>query len=309
MTEARQVGQNTRRNTRKMAARCLLALGLVGVLANCGDMRDGKDVAEGEALLVAATIFPLADITAELAGSEAEVLTIVPAGADPHAFDPTPDLARKLEDGVLVIGVGAHLDDWVVSLSRGAGVRLLLLSEGLTLTEGDPHIWLDPIMVRDELLPRIADALTEILPGSGDQIARRAEAYRDSLTNLDAEIRSELADVTSPHFVASHAAWGYFAARYGLEQVGAIYHGHGREPGPRELAALVDRARLAGVRGVFSEPQLGETAARALAHEIGAELGVLEPLGGPEAPGAESYLDLMRSNAREFARILAAPSD
>jgi len=282
---------------------------VLAFLVGCGGDSARPSPGEAPAPLVAATIFPLADIAATIGGQAVEVLTIVPAGADPHAFDPTPDLVRRLERAGLVLAIGAHLDDWVVGLARGAGAPLLTLTSGIALSAGDPHIWLDPVLVRDEVLPKITRALVQLSPDAEAEITHRAELYRDSLTALDAEIRQMLADVVSPFFVAAHDAWGYFASRYALEQVGVIYRGHGSEPGPRELADLVERARRAGVRAVFTEPQLGETAARALATELGAEVGLLDPLGGAGVEARDSYLAMLRANANEFARVLAVRRD
>jgi zinc transport system substrate-binding protein len=150
----------------------------------------------------------------------------------------------------------------------------------------------------------LVDALIEISPTSADGIRARATRCQSELTALDAEIRAQLARVSSRAFVASHPAWTYFAARYDLDEVGVVYRAEGREPGPRELAALVDRARRDKVRAVFTEPQLGALGVRALADELGATVETLDPLGGAGVAERGSYFELLRYDARSFAAAL-----
>jgi ABC-type Zn uptake system ZnuABC Zn-binding protein ZnuA len=91
--------------------------------------------------------------------------------------------------------------------------------------------------------------------------------------------------------------------------VGVLYPSPGRELTPRELGVLVDDARRAGVRAVFTEPQLGETGAKALADELGAGIGMLDPLGGQGIAGRDSYPALLRFNARALAEALGRSHD
>jgi zinc transport system substrate-binding protein len=204
----------------------------------------------------------------------------------------------------------------------GAGrphLRRLVLTEGMELEgeahadppgdeggTGNPHVWLDPVRVRDEIVPRMSAFLQEIAPADAAAIRVRAGAVADSLTALDARIRGILANVRTRDFIATHDAWTYFAARYGLTSLGSLFERPGHEPSARSLAALVDAARVHEVHAVLAEPQLAETAARALAGEIDAPVVMVDPLGGPGLDGRESYYDLLRYDARAFARALDA---
>jgi zinc transport system substrate-binding protein len=255
--------------------------------------------------VVAVTLFPLGDVVREVAGPDADVVVILPAGASPATFEPPPDLVRRLAGARLVIAVGAGADDWAAGPAHALGAPLLTLTGAMTLQYGhNPHVWLDPILVRDAILPQVTAALVRVIPAAEPALRTRAAEYRESLTALDAEIRATLSTVESRAFVATHPAWPYFASRYGLRQVGVLYPSPGRELTPREFAALVDEARRAGVRAVFTEPQLGDTGVRALADELGAQIGVLDPLGGPALADRNSYIALLRFDARALARTL-----
>ena len=272
--------------------------------------------------LVVATIFPVADLVARIGGDAVRVETLLPPRASVHTWEATPAQVRSLSHARAYVTVGGGLDGWLEEFGADVpALRTVCLTDGMRLrradeahagegsgsgTSGDPHVWLDPVLVRDEILPRIAALLVELAPGRRDALLARAGAMADSLTVLDAEIRRLLAGRTRSGFVATHDAWSYFAERYGLEVIGNLYEGPGHEPSAKGLARIVDAARASGLRTVLSEPQLSEAAARALAAELNADVVLVDPLGGPGVPGRESYLDLMRFNARAFARALGS---
>jgi len=267
---------------------------------------------------VVATIFPVADLVARVGGDAVRVETLLPPRASVHTWEATPAQVRSMSHARAYITVGGGLDGWLEELGADApALRTLRLTDGMRLrradeahasegTSGDPHVWLDPILVRDEILPRIAGLLSELVPERRGELLARAGAMGDSLTALDGEIRRLLARRTRSGFIATHDAWAYFADRYGLEAIGNLYEGPGHEPSAKGLARIVDAARAAGLTTVLSEPQLSEAAARALAAELSADVVLVDPLGGPGMPGRESYLDLMRFNARAFARALGS---
>ena len=263
--------------------------------------------------VVAVTLHPLASIAEFVAGSGVSVRTLLPPGAHPDTYEATPRMAEALGGASLLIRVGGAADDW---LGTSAATEALVVTQGLTLLgesgareaagTGNPHVWLDPVLMRDEVLPRISAALVRIAPDSAAAIRGRAAAYSDSLTALDGEIRAMLARVRTRRYVSSHPAWVYFAARYGLEEVGTLHPSPGTELGSRELARLVDAARSAGVGAVIAEPQLGPTGTTALAQELGVPVVTADPIGGAGVEGRSDYLSLMRYNAAAFARALGA---
>ncbi|MFW5951462.1 MAG: metal ABC transporter substrate-binding protein [Gemmatimonadota bacterium] len=267
--------------------------------------------------MVVATLHPVASVVRAVGGPVVRVRTLLPPGAHPHSYEATPREAEVLSAADLVVRVGGAADDWV---RQPAGMDAVVFTEGMELVEeaehehghdhdhgtGNPHVWLDPILVRDVLLPRVTDALVRLVPDSAAGIRERGAAYADSLTSLDAEIRRQLADVPTRRFIAAHPAWPYFSERYSLEQVGVLHSSPGVELGSRGLARLVDRARAEGVRAVIAEPQLGRAGVDALADELGIRVEVADAIGGEEMEGRESYLSLMRFNARAFARAFGA---
>ena len=160
---------------------------------------------------------------------------------------------------------------------------------------GNPHVWLDPLLVED-LAGRICRALSELDPEHSEEYSRNLSRFRKHLAELHQEIESTTARFSVREFVAFHPSWSYFARRYGLREVGIIQRSPGRNPTPRQIEEIVAAVRRYRIRAVFAEPQFNRTAARAIAEEAGVEVLILDPLGGPARPGRDSYLALMRHN-------------
>jgi zinc transport system substrate-binding protein len=142
--------------------------------------------------------------------------------------------------------------------------------------EDDPHVWLDPECLQI-LSARTADALVELFPEHSTEIRTGIEALRREITVEHDSIRVLLTDRRGAAFLAQHGAWGYFARAYGLEQIAILSHGTG-DSGAARLASVIDRARAAGIRTVFVQPQFSTDAARMVAGEIGAGIRPLDPL-------------------------------
>jgi zinc transport system substrate-binding protein len=292
-----------------LPGRAVLALGL----AACST----APMPEKTRPLVVVSIFPVADLVASVGGEDVEVRTLLPPRASPATWEATPSQVRMLSGADAFVAVGGGLDDWLGGLEPDeARMPHLRIVDGLELldTEGDarrhgrgnPHVWLDPVLMRDNVIPRVQDLLIQLVPEAAEGIRGRAASWADSLTALDREIRNLLDDATSRSFVATHEAWGYFAKRYGLTSLGSLYERPGHEPSAQGLALVLEGARDARLTAILTEPQLAESAAKALAAELGGEVLLVDPLGGPGLPGRERYCDLMRFNARSFRAALEA---
>jgi ABC-type Zn uptake system ZnuABC Zn-binding protein ZnuA len=261
-------------------------------------------------------------LLAELGGGRIRIETLVPPGASPHAFEPRPRDVARLAQAHGFARVGAGIDDWTLPLLAAAPrtpARVTLMeSPGLVALAGahahaghaarpDPHVWLDPIRVRDALAPALAAELARLDPDGAAHYQARLADFRERLGSLDAELRAALAPARRRGFVAFHPAWRYYAERYELEEIGVLEESAGEGPTPRALARLVDASRRAGVRVVLVEPQLPTRVAATLAAEIGGSTIAVDPLGDPLDPERADYVALLRWNTRAVARALAPP--
>lgn len=265
---------------------------------------------------VAATIPPLADIVREVAGSSAGVIRILPAGASPHTFEPSPGTARELARARTIFAIGHGLDDWVVTLAAASGVsRVVRVDAGVRLrpvahrepSRGggefvDPHYWLSCENAK-RIAATVERELGSLFPEQAGAFASRRANYAARLDSLDAEIRSMLAHLPNRDIATFHDSFEYFAADYDLRVVAVFEPYPGREPGPRFVRDFQRKIRQARVRAVFGEPQLSVELLRPVVRDLGVTLSVLDPLGG--APGRETFVELMRFNARQIARSVA----
>jgi manganese/iron transport system substrate-binding protein len=288
----------------------LLFLGLV-FLSACGQYgAGGGDKTQGGKLRVVATTTILGDVVKNIGGDRIELTILLSPGADPHSFQSTPrDMARVAEaDLVFMNGLG--LEGFMEALLKNAGgsAKLVATSQGILLLEApaggeyqgnDPHVWTDPnnMMV---WATNIAGALGEADPANATSYQAEAERYTRALNDLDQWVRSQVEQVpqVSRDLVAEHAMLGYFARRYGFQQVGAVIPSFSSmaEPTAQELAALEDMILKLGVKAVF----VGNTVNPALAERVAADTSVQlvpfysDSLSEPGGPAA-TYLDYIHA--------------
>lgn len=288
------------------------------LLAACG--ADGPaDPGEGSAgLSVVASFYPLAEAAIRVGGDEVDVTNLTPAGAEPHDLELTPDALDSIVRADLVLFVGGGFQPAVeeaVALAEGVAVDVL---DGLATLPpaadddhddadhddideqlaADPHVWLDPSLYA-ELLARVAAAMTEARPAAAVTFGSNLASSVEALERLDRTFRESLAVCESRVFVVSHAAFGYLAAAYDLDQRSITGISPEAEPDPRRLAELLDEVHAEGVTTIFTEELVSSAVAETLAAEAGVATAVLNPLEGltaeQEAAG-EDYGSVMRAN-------------
>jgi len=299
----------------------MAALGLAVALtmvAGCGADRSGAGPsgvsADSTALRVVTTTTVFADLVRSVGGTRTAVRSIVPAGVGPEDYEPKPDDVRSLADAQLIVSNGLGLDDFLDRLlaSGGGGTTpRLVLGAGLpTIDSGgkpNPHMWLDPSIVRSGYLPKIVASLAALAPADAAVFAANAAAYGRQLDALDAELQVQVATIPPANrkLVTFHDAFPYFARHFGFELVGVVVANVGQEPTAADLAALVQEVKATGTKAVFSEAQFNPKLAQTLADEAGVTRVVTtlynDALGPPPA---DSYPGMMRWNVQQIVEAL-----
>ena len=286
----------------------------------------------GERLKVLATTSILADVVAQVGGDAISLTTLIPAGVDPHAFQPTPQEAQAIADADIVFLSGFGLEAFMSDLIEQAGGEAVVVSASLgidplsaddvhaTHASGataesageahavDPHTWFDPNNVA-HWTENIEDALSAIDPQNADGYAANASRYRAELRALDEEIRQAVARIPPDQrkLVTDHEELAYFADEYGFEIIGSVLPGTSSlaEPSAQEMAALFDAIQAERVPAVFVIGSGSDAVAERLAEDAGVRLVRLygHSLTAGDGPAA-SYLDLMRYNALAIAEAL-----
>ncbi len=255
-------------------------------------------------LKIAATIFPLVDIGKHIAGKETEIVTILPAGANPHTFELAPHEVRELEKVQIVFMIGRGFDDWVRAIGESLPeIKILAVDGGINLIgtqDDDPHYWLS--IANAKIIARnMALALIELDPDRKSVYQANLESYVAELEKADEMIKQMLLSLPTRKIITFHDGWRYFARDYGLEILGNVESSQGSEPTPRSLARLQETARQHQIKVLFSEPAVSKEVAKSLAQDLGLFLYELDPIG---TSSAQSYLDLMMKNARVIHEAL-----
>ena len=245
-----------------------------------------------------ATIHPLASIVAAVGGERIEVETLVPPGASPHDYELRPSDLKKIREASFVAVVGAHLDDWLYK-AMGKDKPIFTLAQEEDLEEGNPHVWLDPIMVKNQI-PRLVAFLSKLDPRGKPYYQSQGKTYMAQLEALTRRIRQLLDPLPCKEYIAQHGAWLYFGERFGLECLGVVEEVPGREPGPRRFMELISLVR--SHPGVLLITDRGENPRimEVLARDGGGILVRLDPLGDPRDPARSSLIDLLLYNARRI---------
>lgn len=259
------------------------------------------------------SVAPLKYITQRVGEGHIRVQSMVQPGHSPVTYEPTARQMAALSSSQLYIRAGVPFErTWMSRVEKiSPDLRIVDIRAGISLhrastsvprlgqvesevhshDEFDPHIWLDPSLVKI-IATNIRDRLIEEDPGNTEAYERNTKTFLDALDRIDAEIRGLLADIENRKFLVFHPAWGYFARAYDLEQI-AVEH-EGKEPGPRALVELVGVIRREGIKTVFVQKQFSARVAQSLAAEIEGSVVTLDPL-------AEDYLRNLRQAAVTIA--------
>jgi zinc transport system substrate-binding protein len=274
----------------------------------------------GDDLLVYATIYPVYDFATQVCGDKARVLQLVPDGAEPHDWEPSPQDMVNIQQADVIIYNGVGMETWLqrllgtfkedgpVQVDCSAGVKLLSgdgHAEALH-SNMDPHIWLDPhnagLMVDNILL-----GLQKADPDNADYYSDHARQYQEQLKALDKKYAATLDGTAIRKFIVSHAAFGYLAHRYNLEQVAIRGLSPDADPSPARMTEIIEIARQTGVKYVFFEALVSPRVSEVIAREAGVETLVLNPLGGitpEERQEGKDYLTVMEENLQNLALAL-----
>jgi zinc transport system substrate-binding protein len=284
----------------------ILALVLAAtILSGCVSQDESSLVAPSgnasDRIKVATTIAPLGDFVKAVGGEKVEVTVVVPPGAEPHTFEPTPSLMMDVAKADLYVMNGAGLEFWMDKLLE-ANKRMVVVdsSQGVALLqerkgEIDPHIW---ISLRNAAVQvnNICSGLIEVDSQNKDFYIKNRDAYLEMLKALDVELNRTFAGKKNKIFIVHHPAWTYFARDYDLSQVPLMENE--KEPGPKYLGEVIDLARTNNITTIFVEPEYNPKAAEVMAREMNTSIVTLDPL-------AKNYLENMAYAGREIAKSLA----
>ena len=267
-------------------------------------------------LEVAVSIPPQKWLSDQIGGDHVRTIVLVARGQDPHTFEPTPRQIAGVSRSKLYFTIGMEFEQQITQKLDAAVAGLTLIDtttsidkiaisdhgQGSEAGHGDrqhggvdPHVWLSP-----PNLIRMAEIMARAMSAADPD---HAAGYRDNLNQTVATLQQlhhqlslELAPFKGASFYVFHPSFGYFAREYGLHQEAVEISG--KSPTPKQLSALIARARQDRVRIIFAQPQFDSRSAAAVARAID---GVVEPLD----PLAEDVAANLRTMAARIATALS----
>lgn len=298
---------------------------LVALVALWGIVPANAQAKPSGKVKVFVSIVPVAYFVERVGGPFVEVSVLIGPGQEPHSFEVTPRTVAKLAAARVLFILGFPFEESLVKkigstfknlevVNLQQGIKLRGLTEEETEAEEgghghgpgeakeheheggamDRHTWLNPQLAKVQA-KTIADTLMRIDPAHKDMYERNLKDFQADLDAVHKQLTKALAPVKGKRFFVFHPAFGYFADAYGLKQVPVELEG--KEPTPRQLARLIERAGKDGVKIIFVEPQFSKKTAEALAKNIGGAVVPLDPL-------AADYLKNLKDMASKLESAL-----
>lgn len=287
------------------------------LLGACGETTE----TETDSLQIVTTFYPMYEFTKAVVGDEGEVSLLIPAGTEAHDYEPSAKDIAKIADSDAFVYNSHELETWVERLEDTVDTdktAVIEAASNIQLMEAgaeeehehedgteedhhhayDPHVWVDPVLVMTEV-ETIRDQLSEKFPEKKAIFAANSAAYLEELTTLDQEFVEAFIHAENKTFVTQHAAFSYFAQRYGLTQESIAGLSPDEEPTPSRLAELKQFVEENQVKVIYFEENTSSKVAETLANETGVTLEVLNPiesLTNDQMEAGETYLSVMREN-------------
>lgn len=306
----------------------LLLLGTVVLsvlLTACGG-QEKKEASSNEKIQVMTTFYPMYEFTKQVVGDKGDVELLIPAGTEPHDFEPSAKDLAKISDSDVFVYNSPELETWTDNLTDTIDTKqteIIQASKDIKLMEGtehdheeahdhdtqeheehghshelDPHVWLDPALAIKEV-ETIRDQLSKKYPDDKAAFEKNAASYIDELKKLDEEFETAFKDAKNKTFVTQHAAFGYLANQYGLTQEAIAGISPDQEPSPSRLSELKHYVDDNQVKVIYFEENASSKVAETLSKETGVKLEVLNPLESltdKQIKDGEDYLSVMREN-------------
>ena len=317
-----------------LAAAAALSFGSL----NLAHAAETDNTSSDKKLNVMASFYPMYDFAVKVGGDKVEVTNMVPAGTEPHDWEPAATDIKNLEDADVFIYNGAGMEHWtedVLDSLENKDLKVVEASEGLTLLEGkeeeeetdaadstsesssdedtsdseivyDPHVWLSPVNAKTEM-ENIKNAFVEADPDNKDYYEQNYETYAEKFDQLDQEYKDGLSDTKSKDLITSHEAFRYLCQAYGLNQVGIEGLSTDSEPDASRMDEIIKFAKENNIKTIFFEELVSPKVSETIADEIGAKTAVLNPIEGltdEEISAGEDYFSVMETNLKTLEDAL-----
>jgi zinc transport system substrate-binding protein len=269
---------------------------------------------------VAASFYPMYEFARQVGGERTVIRNLTPAGAEPHDYELTPKDIIAVNGSKMLVYNGAGLEPWaqkilpqlppaVFVVNASAGMHIATSTSGEDQGKPDPHLWMDPIFAEKQV-DNILAGYVRVDPEGKPVYEANAAKFNQELTALHERFQRALSSCRKKIFITNHAAFGYFAARYGLTQIAITALAPDAEPSAAKIRELIRLARQNDIRVIYYESLVSPRVAATIAREVGARTLVFDPLEGltdEDLAHGKNYLSVMGQNLRNLAQGLDCP--
>jgi len=273
-----------------------------------GFLMEDAHASDNDKIKVSVSLLPQAYIVERVGGDRVKIQVMIPSGASPATYEPTPQQLVMLSHSRLYIKVGAptfpfekkHFNSIlqknkkmiVINMSDGIEYRPLSCKKD----QKDPHVWVAPSTV-SVAAGNIYNALARIDPNNRDYYKKNIDLFLADIERLDKEIKAILAGKEGYSFMVFHPAWGYFADQYGLKQIPVEVGG--KTPSASNIKEMIDTAREKGVKIIFVQKGFDKKSAETIAHAIGGRVMEMNPLEKDWVKNMKQIAEILSDALRE----------
>jgi zinc transport system substrate-binding protein len=240
---------------------------------------DASPAAAGK-IDITVSVPPQAWFVEKIGGDHVSVHVMIPGGANPATYEPTPRQLISLSDSSMYVKVGAPAFSFEnrylrAFLDRNPRMTVVDTSAGVKFRTGDAHIWTSPAPVR-VAAANIAQGLAAHDPAHKEDYEKNLKEFLAGIDALDQSIKKLLDGKSGYSFMIYHPAWGYFADEYNLRQI--PIEDKGKPGNAAHIRSMIDLARQKGIRDVLVQKGFDAKSARTIADELGGKVIEIDPL-------------------------------
>lgn len=268
--------------------------------------------------VVVATINIIADMAQEVAGANLEVRSLLPAGTDPHTYEPTPGDATQLAQAQLILKNGLNLEGWLDKLIAGAGTKARVgvvtayiqpISASEFHNSFDPHAWMS--LPNARLYVKAIDSiLTSSFPQFGESFHHNAVRYLSQIDLTEQKIVKLIEDIPEKQrfLITSHDAFRYFSRTYHFRVASIMGTSTDADVQLKDINHLINSVREYEVPAIFVEVAINPKILTQIAADLGIRIGgkLFTDSFGPKGSTADSYLKMMVFNVETMHHALLA---
>lgn len=326
----------------KKMIRLFTVLFLIAViLIGCTNNNDAEIEEQNDTIHIVTSMFPMYEITKEIAGDRAEVSVMVGANEDAHHYEPSARAVASVNEADVFVYSSDEMEFWVESLlsvvenddlivvELGDGLDFEIHSELDHEDEDhhedehnhddvehhdhahdhgnlDPHFWLNPVSVENQL-PLIVDALRQVDEEGKDIYEKQAARFSEELLTLDQMYQAAFQSAENRSFVVQHQAFGHLAHQYDLEQVAIGGLTTEVEPNPKQLAQIVTFINEQQIPVIYYQSGSSSSIAETISNETNTGVGVLydlESLPADFQDAQRPYIEAMKENLEQLKKSI-----